>query len=865
MDRRQFLRTSLYATGAAVTTTVVRPGIWARPAWADDRPVRVYLVVIDGLRPDELAFMPNVSSLARSGTFYPQARAEMIAETTPNHIAMLTGVRADRHGIPGNSAPGRAGYNPRLGDNPRYLRSDSLFTIASRQAPDLVTASITSKQYLVNASMHDRDGDGEPDATYVYEPRLYIPVSDHETDYLVMEEVLRVSRELDPHFCFVNLGDVDRVGHADATGGVTSGQAPVWRTQTLTATDTLVGALVRQLENDGKWDSTVLMVTADHNMDWSFPDRIVNLYPEFQDDDLLHDEVLVGVNGGAAMYALRYPLEPRAPERLRRMREIAVASDGVRDALYTAPNPVDGGEEHWVGRVYPQWRLTGDLTGDLVLTVEEGWRVSETGRTSNPIPGNHGHPTTIPIPMIIAGGWEGVRQQRIAAPADLMETDVHPAQGRNIDLGPTTAWLLGLGPPRGGFDGRVLEEAFTHRPPAAVPVRDVVGGAHVGTVGDQDPVATAVAVSAMAFPDGAPAVVIAGVGGESHALSAVPLAVALAGPLLVSRPGALSTQTAEEVRRLGADRAVLLGDGSVLSDQVAADLREAGVSDVQRIAGDDEFATAGLVAERIGAANGEAVLVSTGDPGGLAAALAAGAMAAPAGRPVLLTTRAQLPDATRRAIEEAGVTRLTIVGDAAAISTTVEEGLRSSGLLVERLRGDAHGSAERLTERGVREGALTDVLWLVRSDDILGGLAAGAASAAGTLAAEDDGENPFWFMNSGDADLAPSSVLVASPGLQDAARAFLERRQHEFVHVHLVGRARTLDAQVRRVLGQPAGRSAAPGRDEAGPTAPVRGGTGPQLPATGGGQLATAAALMGAALGLRARGDGSGSDSVDPC
>lgn len=210
------------------------------------------------------------------------------------------------------------GYNPRLGDNPRYLKTDSLFTVARRQAPDLVTASITSKEYLVNASMHDRDGDGEPDATYVYEPRLYIPVSEHETDYLVMEEVLGVSRELDPHFCFVNLGDVDRVGHVDATGGVTSGQAPVWRTQTLTATDTLVGALVRQLENDDKWGSTVLIVTADHNMDWSFPDRIVNLYPEFQDDDLLRDEVVLGLNGGAAMYALRYPLEPRAPERLKR-------------------------------------------------------------------------------------------------------------------------------------------------------------------------------------------------------------------------------------------------------------------------------------------------------------------------------------------------------------------------------------------------------------------------------------------------------------------------------------------------------------------------------------------------------------------
>ncbi len=68
------------------------------------------------------------------GTYWPDARAEMVAETTPNHVAMLTGMRADRHGMPGNAIPARAGFNLRVGDNPRYLNGDSLFTVARRQA-----------------------------------------------------------------------------------------------------------------------------------------------------------------------------------------------------------------------------------------------------------------------------------------------------------------------------------------------------------------------------------------------------------------------------------------------------------------------------------------------------------------------------------------------------------------------------------------------------------------------------------------------------------------------------------------------------------------------------------------------------------
>ena len=45
-----------------------------------------------------------------------------------------------------------------------------------------------------------------------------IPVSGHAPDQFTMDAALAMVEELDPHLVFVNLGDIDRFGHADLTG-----------------------------------------------------------------------------------------------------------------------------------------------------------------------------------------------------------------------------------------------------------------------------------------------------------------------------------------------------------------------------------------------------------------------------------------------------------------------------------------------------------------------------------------------------------------------------------------------------------------------------------------------------------------------
>jgi hypothetical protein len=83
------------------------------------------------------------------------------------------------------------------------------------------------------------------------------------------------------------------------------------------------------------------------------------------------------------------------------------------------------------------------------LVFEPGWRFTDPELHSNPIPGNHGHPVTDPIPFLIAGGDSVVRA------GATVSTRVHPT-----DVAPTVGALFGLDAPAGGYDGSVLDEAL---------------------------------------------------------------------------------------------------------------------------------------------------------------------------------------------------------------------------------------------------------------------------------------------------------------------------------------------------------------------------------------------------------------------
>ncbi|HEY1116231.1 MAG TPA: alkaline phosphatase family protein, partial [Acidimicrobiales bacterium] len=211
------------ASGLAFSTALGAPAA-ARRAEVQD--VRCYVLVTDGCRPDEIdsGLTPNLLALREEGMWWPRATSMPVMETIPNHVMMMTGVRPDRSGVPANSIYDRALGEVRDMDQPSDIKVPTV--IERLNARGYTTGTVLSKEYLVGVF-------GER-ATHRWEPELYIPVSDHAPDLLTYNALTSMVDELDPHLVFVNLGDVDRVGHTDFTGAL---DARIARHAALASTD----------------------------------------------------------------------------------------------------------------------------------------------------------------------------------------------------------------------------------------------------------------------------------------------------------------------------------------------------------------------------------------------------------------------------------------------------------------------------------------------------------------------------------------------------------------------------------------------------------------------------------------------------
>jgi hypothetical protein len=409
-ERRTFLKV-LGAGGAAVWFSSAA----AAPASAARRK-RCYVLVLDGCRPDEIGggLMPTERALRDGGKNYPRASSLPIMETIPNHVMMMTGVRPDRSGVPANSIYDRALGDVRDMDRASDIRTTTVINQLNRSGR--TTGTVLSKEYLY--------GVFGTRATHRWEPQPVVPVSGHAPDVFTVDAAISMVTELDPHFVFVNLGDIDRLGHSDVTGTTVKAA----RRAALAGTDLQVKRFVDMLRSTGRWDSSMLVVLADHSMDWSLPHQVISLQPLLDADPLLAGKVRIAQNGGADLLYWTGP-DGKRDEAIARMRRIAAAHPGVLAA--------------YDRKASQPWLRLGDRAGDVVVWCKAGWRFGDPSQTSNPIPGNHGHPATYPIPFFLAGGHPAVPRKVTSS-----------GHARTQDVAPTVAEFFGLDAPRGGWDGR---------------------------------------------------------------------------------------------------------------------------------------------------------------------------------------------------------------------------------------------------------------------------------------------------------------------------------------------------------------------------------------------------------------------------
>ncbi len=163
-------------------------------------------------------------------------------------------------------------------------------------------------------------------------------------------------------------------------------------------------------------------------------------------------------------------------------------------------------------------------------------------------------------------------------------------------------------------------------------------------------------------------VVLVRSGESADALAAAPLAYHHEAPLLITGEESLDEITREEIERLQAEEAIILGGELAVSFDVELELRGMDL-EVDRLWGRDRYETAARVAQELKPFDKAVIVNGENFPD----ALSISPYAAQRGYPLLLTLEEEVPAVTLATLE--GVENTILVGGTSTISTRVEEKL----------------------------------------------------------------------------------------------------------------------------------------------------------------------------------------------
>lgn len=200
-------------------------------------------------------------------------------------------------------------------------------------------------------------------------------------------------------------------------------------------------------------------------------------------------------------------------------------------------------------------------------------------------------------------------------------------------------------------------------------------------------VETAVKISEDAFTDGSAAdVVLVGYNGEADALSGSLLAANKKAPVLIADKGTLSEKVKSELKRLGAKNIHILGGERAVSPAIEKELKALKFN-VNRIGGEDRYATAAHVAKEVNGKTAKKIFLASGEDTRLADALSIAPVSAKNGIPVLLIKNSTtVPKATMDQIKAFGVEEIEIIGGEMAVNSSVKK--HFPGVKFERTAGD---------------------------------------------------------------------------------------------------------------------------------------------------------------------------------
>jgi putative cell wall-binding protein len=210
---------------------------------------------------------------------------------------------------------------------------------------------------------------------------------------------------------------------------------------------------------------------------------------------------------------------------------------------------------------------------------------------------------------------------------------------------------------------------------------------------------TATVLSQRSHPDGAQDVFLATGERFPDALGGGSAAAAAGAPVLLTPPGALPAEVAEEIGRLAPERITVLGGPAAIAPSVVAQLEATTGAAVTRLGARDRYGTAAAISAAHHPEGADVVYLATGEryPDALAGAV----LAAREDAPILLTQRDVLAPATAEEIARLQPSKVVALGGAAAISEGVlAQAAGTAGTASERIFGsDRYETAVAVSKR----------------------------------------------------------------------------------------------------------------------------------------------------------------------
>ena len=207
---------------------------------------------------------------------------------------------------------------------------------------------------------------------------------------------------------------------------------------------------------------------------------------------------------------------------------------------------------------------------------------------------------------------------------------------------------------------QVVSTTATTRPPS--PTTTTLPRTERVLPAGADRYSTAITISRLAFPEGAPGLVLVPGDNYQQAMCSVPLAAAYAGPLLYLPPTGLRTDIKNEIKRLNPTQVFLINVNR--SKTVATEIGELlEKPTVTRLTGNDAYDTAVLIAQKLAEkvdTIAKAVIVPSDS---FVEAAAVSPLAGARHWPILLTRRdSDPPSATVQALKDLKIASALVVG-----------------------------------------------------------------------------------------------------------------------------------------------------------------------------------------------------------